>query len=333
MARSEDMLLAIALHITIASCIALPLYIYGVRKWHHFQSHFMVTKRFPRISNLIVIIAFITMLNEIIHRWLDYASTSILHNDEFVFTFLRSVGQANVFLISSLSVFRLMLIYQRWKKCQYDITQFLEHKPPFDLSTVPPRSSFTANHSLHVPDHSPSLNGIANLQRVASLSPPTPTPKSGHTNTGASNTVTVNTVNTVNTVHTANVTKTGVLGDTPISHPTASGSSRLSLDSVPTFHSMPSVDILYGADGSRQRVAELERNRQTSHNNWSSMGLMLDMFMGYIFILSGKFLKIPPAVLAMVWFSLILTAVAFICLIKWRNVQEGTLYTKTPRVQ
>ena len=305
------MLLYIASYFTISCCIALPFYIYGVLKWTRFQSHFLINKRFPRISELIVVVAIMTMANELIRRWLDYFNTWIVLTRDIGIVIFRSVGQANVFLISSLSVFRLMLIYQKWKRCQHKMIQFMEQKSHLkDVPAVgaPPPSSQTVKLQ-HVPDQSPSMHGIVDLQRIVSLSPSSPpTPVPGH-----------------------------MVLDAPVSGPTTSASSmemtaEPTMDSVPSLRSTPSCDILYGLEqaaepenGGCRGGPSLLSLLETVYQHKSSVALSVYMMTGYICILCGKIVAIPPSILAAVWLSLIGTALVLIVLIKWHDVKEGTV--------
>eukprot|EP01083_Nonionella_stella_P077447 211520_1 len=164
MAESTVKLFPIALYLTIACCTSLPLYIYGLYKWHQFKQHFMVMKRFPLVSNLIVIVSLITMINEIIRRWLDYLNGSPLSNHHGLI-FFRSVASANTFLLCSLPVYRLLLIYLQWKKSQSVITKILNKEsksnpsPPTiacAVSNPTPRiSPLSISHTLPSPQSTP----------------------------------------------------------------------------------------------------------------------------------------------------------------------------------
>ena len=148
MEQTDSVLLfSIALYNSIAFFISIPFYIYGIFKWRQFKLHFMVQKRFPMVSNMIVLVGIITMINETVRGWLNWKNGSLIEDDSYIDMFIQSFAASNGFLICSLSVYRLLLIYLRWKQSQSAINQVLE-----------------TEHPLHPPNHDDIIHSKPSLR-------------------------------------------------------------------------------------------------------------------------------------------------------------------------
>ena len=94
--------------------IILPFYIYALLKWHQFKGHFLIQKRFPKISIWIFCIAFLGQTISLIEDWLYDHNISNPIIDYHATYLVLSLS----FSISGLVLFRINLIYLKWKSLQ-----------------------------------------------------------------------------------------------------------------------------------------------------------------------------------------------------------------------
>eukprot|EP01084_Bolivina_argentea_P183615 316815_1 len=120
----------LAIYVTCLYATFIPFYIYGLIKWYQFRRHFLIIKRFPMISNCIVVVTIISMNVQMVRVW--YYNTPRVggYNHTFLWGVFVSIPQCCSFLLFALVIYRVLLIYLRWK--QYQIGSQTQHQqlPP-----------------------------------------------------------------------------------------------------------------------------------------------------------------------------------------------------------
>eukprot|EP01084_Bolivina_argentea_P279515 477864_1 len=111
--------LVIAIFTTIYSCLSFPFFIYGIIKWIQFQQHFLVQKRFPLITNGILLSALITEISLIPGKWLQYYNG---HNKTAI-SVLGGITIGASFTSIALVIYRILLIYLRYTHSQNNLNQ------------------------------------------------------------------------------------------------------------------------------------------------------------------------------------------------------------------
>lgn len=122
---TEANVLAPAIWITSVSILLIPFYIYAILKWYHFQRHFIVSKRFPMITNCIVVATIFGTIQIVTRKWMEVAikDIDILYSNNILWRIFSSTGQASSYITNMLVIHRVLLVYLRWKRCQNDIKQ------------------------------------------------------------------------------------------------------------------------------------------------------------------------------------------------------------------
>eukprot|EP01084_Bolivina_argentea_P202307 345691_1 len=131
--------------------LSIAVYTYGLKKWIDFQQHVMLQQRFPSISKLIVLIAFIGGTLTTIRKWLQFINNNALYSptkETFAYTlwitFIESSGESLSFLVYGLINIRIFLIYVRWQQTQQQIKKHLSAlslqslESPSSIPTTPP---------------------------------------------------------------------------------------------------------------------------------------------------------------------------------------------------
>eukprot|EP01084_Bolivina_argentea_P211378 359578_1 len=122
--------LSIALFTTCYFMFSFGLFTYGTIKWLKFRRHFLITKRFPVITNAIITTCVIAELSLISTRWINYSSMVIQKNNGISIIF--SCPDICSFIITTLLCYRLLLIYFRCNKTQKNtakLSTFLQSSP------------------------------------------------------------------------------------------------------------------------------------------------------------------------------------------------------------
>eukprot|EP01084_Bolivina_argentea_P263735 446485_1 len=123
---SSTFFLSVACFVTIYFSVCAVFFIYGLSKWIRFQNHFLITKRFPMVSNAIFLLVVITAITNIIRRWIDYAYTSSRQfENNFIWGLISGIPQASIFTATSLVIYRIVLIYLRYNTSQNDIDSLI----------------------------------------------------------------------------------------------------------------------------------------------------------------------------------------------------------------
>lgn len=98
----------------VSLIILLPCYIYAICKWYQFKTHFLIQKRFPKISIILCIIAFLGVIISVIEDLCFDVNISNNTIDSNVMYLVLSL----TFSISGLVLYRINLIYLKWKSLQ-----------------------------------------------------------------------------------------------------------------------------------------------------------------------------------------------------------------------
>eukprot|EP01084_Bolivina_argentea_P133927 236330_1 len=112
--------------VTFYFTFSFGFFVYGSLKWIQFSRHFLITKRFPMITNTIIITCIIAELSVISMRWIGYSrnySQSMMSHieDGIIVGIIFSIPQICAFIITVLLCYRLLLIYFRYKTTQKNI--------------------------------------------------------------------------------------------------------------------------------------------------------------------------------------------------------------------
>eukprot|EP01083_Nonionella_stella_P235641 828341_1 len=94
--------------------ITLPIYIYALIKWHQFNGHFLIRNRFPKISYLLFYIMFIAQSLSVIQGWLQIFDIP----NHIVNYHITYIVLSLTYTISGLVLYRINLIYLKWKSLQ-----------------------------------------------------------------------------------------------------------------------------------------------------------------------------------------------------------------------
>eukprot|EP01084_Bolivina_argentea_P224179 379156_1 len=117
--------------------ITLPFYIYALLKWRQFNEHFLIKNRFPKLSYTLFCIMFMAQtLSTVEGVGHDYSAHP--HNVHYTLTlFISSL----TFTISGLILFRINLIYLKWKASQSMSTSNFPHLHVPSVPTEPVKNN------------------------------------------------------------------------------------------------------------------------------------------------------------------------------------------------
>eukprot|EP01084_Bolivina_argentea_P024455 45562_1 len=124
---SETLILTVVT--TIYFLLSFILLAYGCIKWKQFYDHFLISGRFPKIINSLVILCIIVQIILIITKWVSINSTS----DSIVMAIFDGLIPAILFASTALIIYRILLIYFRYTKAQQLI---LENKSLTDTIAI-----------------------------------------------------------------------------------------------------------------------------------------------------------------------------------------------------
>eukprot|EP01084_Bolivina_argentea_P233633 393454_1 len=105
--------LDVCIFLSILWPLTIPLYIYGFSKWHAFRHHFLISKRFPKITYFLGVAAILEHLLISSVFWLHYCN---VYNS--VTYFLVSCCEAFMFAALSIVLYRIFLVYLTWRQLQ-----------------------------------------------------------------------------------------------------------------------------------------------------------------------------------------------------------------------
>eukprot|EP01084_Bolivina_argentea_P024456 45563_1 len=124
---SEKESLSIAVANVFYFLLSSTMFIYGFIKWKQFYHHFLIAKRFASIINGVMVLSIISEIIGFTRRWLDYHTivrdgtinddSDIDHNAEYyIKKFLGFTRQLCLFIITSLIIYRMFLVYWQYNK-------------------------------------------------------------------------------------------------------------------------------------------------------------------------------------------------------------------------
>eukprot|EP01084_Bolivina_argentea_P024121 45004_1 len=107
MPTKEDYALYKVIIVQIYYVISLPLYVYSISKWIQFHRHFVIYKRFPLISLMMVVLSILNSSLFLFVVWIEHITLGK--------RILITLPQGGSFFIYGLINLRLFLTYLRWK--------------------------------------------------------------------------------------------------------------------------------------------------------------------------------------------------------------------------
>ena len=127
--KAEDNTFSVCVFLSVLWLFTTPLYVYGFIKWGQFNQHFLINKRFPKITYWLAISAILEHALSTLIYWLYFYIP-----DHGLINFLVSCIEAFAFTAFSCILYRGFLVYLRWKQHHEAVNEVTNNNPNTDPS-------------------------------------------------------------------------------------------------------------------------------------------------------------------------------------------------------